>query len=76
MTYFHIKLDDKFDELFTKVRTTKKRISEKDLRNLKAYILDVYDNENDCDDESISNGFRMLKIEPDFEDDCHQSSSG
>lgn len=66
MTFFHIKLDDKFDELFTKVRTTKKRISEKDLRELKAYILDVYSTENDCDDESILNGFRMISIEPDF----------
>ena len=58
MTIFHIKLDDKFDELFEKAK--QKPLNMADLVDLKSYIYDVYSRENSLEDESIRKGFHMI----------------
>lgn len=58
MTNFHIKLDDKFEELFEKAK--EKPLNMTDLVDLKSYIYDVYSRENSLEDESIKKGFHMI----------------
>lgn len=58
MTNFHIKLDDKFEELFEKAKA--KPLDMTDLVDLKSYIYDVYSRENSLEDERIKKGFQMI----------------
>ena len=47
MVNFHIKLDEKFDELIKFAKTNKNQISLDDLVELKSYICDIYSTDND-----------------------------
>lgn len=47
MVNFHIKLDEKFDELIKTAKTNKNQISLDDLVELKSYIYDIYTTDND-----------------------------
>ncbi len=58
MTNFHIKLDDKFDELFEKAK--EKPLNMADLVDLKSYIYDVYSRENSIEDETIKKSYHMI----------------
>ena len=40
MTYFHIKIDNKFDELINKMKNRKININ--DIIDLKEFIFDIY----------------------------------
>ena len=58
MTNFHIKLDNKFEELFEKAKETPLNMA--DLVDLKSYIYDAYSRENSLEDETIKKGFHMI----------------
>jgi len=60
MTYFHIKIDNKFDELINKMKIKKLNIN--DIIDLKQFILDIYSSENEIIDSSIIDGFREIDI--------------
>ncbi len=47
MVNFHIRLDEKFDELIKTAKINKNQISLDDLIELKSYICDIYANDND-----------------------------
>ena len=56
MTYFHIELDNKFNELFKQNRTFNK----KDLIQLKSFIYNIYQKENSIEDLNIKNAYRNI----------------
>jgi len=58
MTNFHIKVDDKFKELFKKMNGNKIDINE--LLDLKTFIYDAYSSENSMEDKRIKDGFHMI----------------
>jgi Txe/YoeB family toxin of Txe-Axe toxin-antitoxin module len=58
MTNFHVKLDDKFDELIGKMK--EKKFGLGDLVELKSYIYDVYSRESSIEDKRINRGFRVI----------------
>lgn len=60
MTYFHIKIDNKFDELICKIKN--KKININDIIDLKEFIFDIYSSENEIIDKSIVDGFREIDI--------------
>jgi len=60
MTNFHIKIDNKFDELIIKMK--KNKIDINDIICLKEFIIDSYDYEKYIQDNLITNGFRMIDI--------------
>lgn len=60
MTYFHIKIDNKFDELINKMKIKKLNIN--DIIDLKQFILDIYSSENEIIDSAIIDGFREIDI--------------
>lgn len=60
MTYFHIKIDNKFDELISKMKNRKININ--DIIDLKEFIFDIYSSENEIIDKSIVDGFREIDI--------------
>lgn len=60
MTYFHIKIDNKFDELINKMKNRKININ--DIIDLKEFIFDIYSSENEIIDKSIVDGFREIDI--------------
>ena len=60
MTYFHIKIDNKFDELICKMKNRKININ--DIIDLKEFIFDIYSSENEIIDKSIVDGFREIDI--------------
>jgi len=59
MTNFHMKLDDKFDELFEKAKENKS-LAMADLVDLKSYIYDVYTRENSMENETIKRCYNMI----------------
>jgi hypothetical protein len=60
MTYFHIKIDNKFDELICKMKNRKLNLN--DIIDLKEFIFDIYSSENEIIDDSIVDGFREIDI--------------
>lgn len=58
MTNFHVKLDDKFDELIEKMKEKKFKLG--DLVELKSYIYDVYSSESTLEDSRIRSGFNVI----------------
>jgi len=60
MTYFHIKIDNKFDELINKMKNKKLNIN--DIIDLKEFIFDIYSSENEIIDKAIIDGFREIDI--------------
>lgn len=60
MTYFHIQIDNKFDEVLCKMKNRKLNIN--DIIDLKTFIFEIYGNENKIRDVSIINGFREINI--------------
>jgi len=58
MTNFHVKLDDKFDELIEKMKERKFNLG--DLVELKSYIYDVYSSESTLEDSRIKRGFNVI----------------
>jgi len=53
MTNFHIKLDNKFNEIISELRSTEKNFGIVDLLKLKSYINAIYDTENDTENEYL-----------------------
>ena len=53
MVNFHIKLDEKFDELIKTAKINKNQISLDDLVELKSYICDIYATDNDFENSRI-----------------------
>ncbi len=60
MTYFHIQIDNKFDEVLCKMKNRKLNMN--DIIDLKTFIFEIYGNENKIRDVSIINGFREINI--------------
>jgi len=58
MTHFHIKIDNKFDEVIVKMK--KKSLKLNDIIELKSYIYDTYRNENNIEDTNISRCYNKI----------------
>lgn len=53
MTNFHIKLDNKFNEIISELHSSEKNFGIFDLLKLKSYINAIYDTENDTENEYL-----------------------
>ncbi len=56
MTYFHIEIDNKFNQFIK----SKKNFNKTDLIQLKSFIYEVYQKENSIEEIKINNAFKKL----------------
>ena len=59
MGNFHIKIDDKFDEFIFQIKENKP-LTVNDLISLKSFIIDMYHNENNIDNNYIKLSLTMI----------------
>jgi len=61
MTGFHISIDNKFDELISKMKDKELEIS--DICELKTFITYTYDNENNIENNELSDAYEKINLD-------------
>jgi len=62
MSNYYAQIDNKFDDLLSKIKNNKLILSKQDLIELKVFILIAYKNDNDEDVEQIKKSFKKLNF--------------